>query len=408
MQGNWWKWILVIAVAVGGWFAFAAWKRSQEPPPSWNTSPAAIGTIRSTVSASGTLSPVVNVSVGAQVSGRIEALFADFNDEVVEGQLLARIDQSVYRANVDQAGARVQSATASLREAQANASLTEKTLTRMRQLVDQDLIARAELDTAEANHLVATARVMSARSSLQEAQASLDNARANLQYTEIYSPVSGVVLSREIDVGQSVQASFEAPTLFQIAEDLSRMQVNSSVAESDISQLRAGMAARFTVDAHAGRVFEGVVREVRLAAAEESNVVTYDAVINVENEDRALYPGMTATIDFVVEQRDDVLTIPNAALRFSPPEGTVCAAHASDDGNPDGAPAPPNAGRSSHRQLWLANDEGELHCVLVKLGITDGSRTEIVEGELKEGDELVTAEATTNARVGPRGPARIF
>lgn len=396
------KWLLILALAVGAWFGWKAWQKSREEPPSWASAPVERSTLRSSVSASGTLSPVVNVSVGAQVSGRIEALYADFNDEVTQGQLLARIDQSVYLANVNQATARVQSATASLREAQANESLTKKTLDRMRQLVEQDLVARAELDSAEANWLMAQARVMSSRSTLAETQASLDNARANLEYTEIYSPVSGVVLSREIDVGQSVQASFEAPTLFQIAEDLSRMQVNTSVAEADISRVKAGMKARFTVDAYSSRVFEGVVREVRLAATTESNVVTYDAVIDVSNEERRLYPGMTATIDFITDEREDALSLPNAALRFSAPEGMVC--DATTPAAPEGAPP----GRSPWRQLWVKSDDGSIRCTYVKLGITDGSRTEIVDGELKEGDQLVTSEASSNA--GPRqgGPPRVF
>lgn len=411
------KWLVIIALAVGGWFGWGAWKKSRELPPSWTSAPVERTNLSSSVSASGTLSPVVNVSVGAQVSGRIEALFADFNDEVTQGQLLARIDQSVYRANVNQATARVQSATASMREAQANAELMEKTLNRMRQLVQQDLIARAELDTAEANYQMAQARVLSARSSLAEAQASLDNAKANLEYTEIYSPVSGVVLSREIDVGQSVQASFEAPTLFQIAEDLNRMQVNTSVAEADISRVKAGMKARFTVDAYSSRTFEGTVREVRLAATTESNVVTYDAVIDVPNEEKLLYPGMTATIDFIIDERTDTLSIPNAALRFAAPEGTVCAAENPGASGPSDAASAPSAagrgpgapgGRSPWRQLWIANEDGSLRCTYAKLGITDGRRTEIVEGDLKEGDLLVTSEASSNA--GPRqgGPPRVF
>lgn len=392
------KWGAALLLLAAMWWGLDAWKKSKVEAPSFNTTTIERSDLRASVSASGTLSPVVNVSVGAQVSGRIEALYADYNDEVTEGQLLARIDQSVYRANVNQASARVQSATASLREAQASFELSEKTLRRMRELVGQDLIARAELDEAEASQLMAQARVMSARATLQEAQASLDNARANLEYTEIYSPVSGVVLSREIDVGQSVQASFEAPTLFQIAEDLSRMQVNTSVAEADISQLRTGMVARFTVDAYPQRTFTGTVREVRLAATTESNVVTYDAVVDVLNEDRALFPGMTATIDFIVEERPGALVLPNAALRFIPPEGTTC-----DQRAPEGEPG---ARTSSWRSVWRPTETG-IECIFVRLGITDNGRSEIVEGPLNEGDAIVLSLANDDAGA-PRGRPRVF
>lgn len=379
--------VLVVAAIAAAYFGYNTFKESRVVPVSYDTTTASESPIRSTVSAAGTLSPLVTVNVGAQVSGRVLELHADFNAEVEQGQLLARIDPSVYLASVSQSEARSASADAQLAEARANADLKAKQLDRLRDLARRDLLAPAEIDTAEADLAVASARVRGARASQQEAKAALSQARSNLAFTEIYSPVSGVVLSREVDVGQSVSANFDTPTLFQIAEDLRHMQVNTSVAEADIGQLKKGMTATFTVDAYPDRQFVGVVREVRLLPDEVSNVVTYDAVIDVQNEDRVLLPGMTATIDFVLEARESALTIPNAALRFNPPAGMTCAA---DD--------------LQGRKVWVLRD-AETQCVSVKLGITDGSRTEVTGGDLQVGDEVITAVQGSGGPGGgrPRG-----
>lgn len=379
--------LLVVAALALAVFGYSAYKKRRIVPLQYETATASDAPIRSTVSASGTLSPLVTVNVGAQVSGRVLELHADFNAEVEEGQLLARIDPSVYLASVAQNEARSASADAQLAEARANADLKRKQLERLRDLARRELLAPAELDTAEAELAVADARVRGARASQQEAKAALSQARSNLEFTEIYSPVSGVVLSREVDVGQSVSANFDTPTLFQIAEDLRHMQVNSSVAEADIGQLKKGMNATFTVDAYPDRQFVGTVREVRLLPDEVSNVVTYDAVIDVPNEDRLLLPGMTATIDFILEARDSALTIPNAALRFSPPPTMTCA-----------------SGDVEGRKVWVLRDDAT-HCVGVKLGITDGSRTEVVSGALQPGDAVITGIQGEKGPGGGRGGA---
>lgn len=408
--------LILTALVAAGWFGYAFYKKSQSKPLTFHTIPAEVGELRAAVSASGTLSPLVSVNVGAQVSGRILELFADFNSEVEVGQLLARIDPSVYLATVEQNEARSASASAQYREAQANATLKKKQVERIRELAQRQLIAPADLDTAEAELSVAEARVSAARASQQEAKAALAQARSNLEFTSIHSPVSGVVLSREVDVGQSVAANFETPTIFQIAENLNTMQVNSSVAEADIGHLRAGMKARFTVDAWPDRVFHGIVREVRLLPEEVSNVVTYDAVIDVPNEDRALLPGMTATIDFVLQERQEALTIPNAALRFQAPAELQCAhalAAPSRGAGPARAAAPSAASnadadrpRGNERIVWVQRAETQ-ECVVVELGITDGSRTEVLGGELKPGDPIITGIDNGNApgggRPSPRG-----
>lgn len=381
--------ILVLALIAGGlWFGYTRYKAASEKPIAFRSQPATMSALRSSVSASGTLSPLVDVTVGAQVSGRILELHADFNDTVEKGQLLARIDPAVYLADVQISEARKESAAAQYREARANATLKEKQITRYRELVGRDLMAPSELDQAEADLAVAKARATSARASQKEAEASLEQARTNLDFTYIYSPVDGVILSREVDVGQSVAASFETPPVFHIAEDLRAMQVNTSVAEADIGAIKSGMTARFYVDAWPNRTYIGIVREVRLLPDEESNVVTYDAVVDVPNEDRSLLPGMTATIDFVVEEREDALSIPNAALRFQAPEPFTCDA---DDNA--GAPAE-IAGEQAEGLLkttiWVLRDDVPV-CVHATLGITDGARTEVVSGDIDSKDLIITA-----------------
>lgn len=267
--------ILVLALIAGGlWFGYTRYKAANKKPMEFLAQPATVSSLRSSVSASGTLSPLVDVTVGAQVSGRIMELHADYNDTVEKGQLLARIDPAVYLADVQISEARKESTAAQYREARANVTLKEKQITRFRELVGRELMAPSELDQAEADLTVAKARATSARASQKEAEAALQQARTNLEFTHIYSPVDGVVLSREVDAGQSVAASFETPAIFQIAEDLQSMQVNTSVAEADIGAIKSGMSARFYVDAWPNRTYIGTVREVRLLPDEESNVVT--------------------------------------------------------------------------------------------------------------------------------------
>lgn len=378
-------------IAAALWFGFKRFQAAREKPVEYITQPVQRSTIQSSVSASGTLSPLVDVTVGAQVSGRILELHADYNDKVEKGQLLARIDPAVYQADVLKNEARKDSAAAQYNEARANVTLKEKQVARFRELVGRDLMAQSDLDEAEAELTVAQARARSARATQKEAEAALEQARTNLEFTYIYSPVDGVILSREVDLGQSLAANFETPAIFRIAEDLRSMQVNTSVAEADIGAIKADMNAKFYVDAWPNRTYVGNVREVRLMPEEESNVVTYDAVIDVPNEDRSLLPGMTATIDFIVEERTDALHIPNAALRFSPPDEFTCDADSTDgttreEGTSD---APPKDSRAQ-TTLWILQDEMPT-CVRVTLGITDGARTEVIDGQLQENDRVITA-----------------
>ncbi len=411
--------ILVVAAALAlAGAGAAAWRLRSGGPDgafTYETAPVDRGRVVARVTASGTLSALVTVQVGSQVSGRIASLQADFNSQVRKGQVIARIDPQLFDAAVEQARANVMAAEGNLARAEAQATDAQRQLRRTRELADRKLIAAADLDTAQSTADAASASVKAAQGGLAQARASLSQATVNLAYTRILSPTDGVVISRNVDVGQTVAASLQAPILFVIAEDLAKMQVDTSVAESDVGRLQAGMAATFTVDAFPGRVFEGRIRQVRNSPQTVQNVVTYDAVVDVANADLKLRPGMTATVTFVHAQKDDVLRLPNAALRFRPPQGMprpaeeagarTAAAGAGQGDAPagerrqaggSGNAAGARGGGEGERAVWVLRD-GRPAPLRVRTGITDGSFTELVDGPLAEGDLLVT-DAT-----GPAG-----
>jgi HlyD family secretion protein len=374
------------------------------------------------------------VQVGSQVSGRIAQLFVDYNSPVKKGQLIAKIDPQLFQAAMDQARANHAAARGDLAQARVKAADALRQLARTRNLAERQLVAQADLDTAQATADAAAAAVEGATGRVAQAEASLHQAQVNLAYTSIVSPINGTVISRNVDVGQTVAASLSAPTVFVIAEDLKKMQVDTSVAEADVGKLRDGMDATFTVDAYPGRRFKGVVRQIRNAAQTVQNVVTYDAVVDVSNPDLALRPGMTANVTFVYADKQDVIRVPNAALRFRPPSelqgprsGTG-SGHAREGAAPGGpqagaAAAPPQAatpGRrgegadspaSDRRTVWVLRGE-KPEPVRVRTGVSDGSTTEIVEGDLAEGDAAVTDAAggeRGSGGAGARsGPPRMF
>lgn len=357
------------------------------------------GRIVAKVTATGTVSALVTVQVGSQVSGRVAELRADFNSQVKKGDLIAKIDPPLFQAAVEQARANLQAANGNLARARAQALDAQRQADRARALAEKRLIAQADLDTAQSNAEALAAQVQAAEGSVAQARAALHQAEVNLGYTDIRSPISGVVISRSVDVGQTVAASLQAPTIFTIAEDLKKMQVDTSVAEADVGRLEAGMPAVFTVDAFPSQVFKGQVRQIRNAPQTVQNVVTYDAVIDVENPELKLRPGMTANVTFIYAEKDDVLRVPNAALRFKPPPallgegagrpGGNAAARA--DGRPSGAR--PEGGRGletpDRRTVWVVKD-GKPSPVRIRTGISDGSATEVLEGELQAGGEVIT------------------
>ncbi|MGE5174326.1 MAG: efflux RND transporter periplasmic adaptor subunit, partial [Betaproteobacteria bacterium] len=284
--------------------------------PSYRTDPVTKGDIQQAVTATGTVNAVTTVQVGTQVSGTIKTLYVDFNSRVKKRQIIAQIDPSTFESQVQQAQANLFSAQANLEKAQTALANDKKTFDRNKELLSKNLIPQSDLDTAETNYQTDKALVNSAKAQIEQAKASLDYAKQNLAYTKIISPVDGVVISRNVDVGQTVAASFQTPTLFTIAQDLTKMQIDTNVAESDIGVIRVGQEVGFTVDAYPDTSFEGKVWQIRKAPITVQNVVTYDVVIQVNNKDLKLMPGMTANVSIVIQTRQNVLRITNAALRF--------------------------------------------------------------------------------------------
>lgn len=380
------------------------WSAGASARPAWTTVAIDRGTISAQVTASGTLKPRVLVQVSSQVSGRVAEVRVDFEDRVTKGQILARIDTSTLRAQLAQVNASLAVARANLLEARTNADAADRTYQRQKALAGQSLISGADLEVAETALASARARVTAQEAQVAQVRASLEQAQANLGYATIYAPLDGVVINRAVDVGQTVAASLQAPTLFTIAGDLRLMQIDTSVAESDVGRLERGMKVTFTVDAFPGKQLDGVVRQIRNQATTVSNVVTYDAVIDVENTDGRLRPGMTANCTFVISEIADALRVPNAALRFQPSmeqlmtllggKGPPAGMKAPAGMGPPGAGGPggANGGKpmaADRKVLWAVRD-GQVRPVPVKIGLSDGSRTEIVEGELAPGDEVIT------------------
>ncbi len=357
------------------------------------------GHIVSRVTASGTLSAIVTVQVGSQVSGTLKRILVDYNSMVHKDQLVAELDPALFEAAYQQAKANQVAATGNLAKAEAQARDADLQARRSRSLLADKLVAQADFDTAQATADAAKAGVDAAKGALEQAKAALHQAQVNLAYTKIHSPTDGVVISRNVDVGQTVAASLQAPTLFVIAQDIRKMQVDTSVAEADIGRLSDGMAASFTVDAYPGETFRGTVRQIRNAPQTVQNVVTYDAVIDVDNTALKLKPGMTANVTFVAADRADVLRLPNAALRFRP-AADVLALAGVGDGQPAGgarrdggwphgdANGRPPSGSAGPRRVFVLSG-GKPRAVVVKTGISDGSLTEVVDGPLHEGDHVI-------------------
>ena len=319
--------------------------------PDYQTVTAEVGNVVSRVSTSGSLQAVVTVEVGSQVSGRIQELFADFNSPVKKGQMIAKIDPSLFGAAVVSAEANVTAARANVTRLTVTAEDAERQAKRAEEVFKLRLISDTERDNAVATARSARAGVEQAVGQLAQSRASLENARTNLRYTDILSPTDGVVISRAVNVGQTVAASLSAPIIFTIAQDLRKMEVHTNVAESDIGRLKPGMRVTFTVDAYPGEPFRGAIRDIRNAAQVVQNVVTYDAVIDVGNPELKLKPGMTATVSIVTDRRRDVLAVPNTALRFRP-EGVPAGAGPATSGTVQAGAGQRREGGNSRAEGW--------------------------------------------------------
>jgi HlyD family secretion protein len=364
--------ICIAALAGAGvWYAFAARKSAIQ----FKTAPITRGSIRATVTATGTVNPVVTVNVGTQVSGAIKHIYATYNSVVKKGQTIAQIDPATFQAQVDQARANLVQAEETLRSLKATLANTQKTLERNRQLIAKDLIAQADFDTAETAWLAGAAQARAQEGQVAQMKGLLDFAETNLRYTRILSPVDGIVVSRNVDVGQTVAASFQTPTLFYIAQDLTRMQIDTNVDEADIGRVREGQDVDFNVDAYPDVLFKGKVSQIRIAPITVQNVVTYDVVVHVENKELKLKPGMTANVSIITAVREGALRLPNGALRFRPPDQAA---------RPVTRPEPSRKGQA----VWTLV-EGKPQRVQVKTGISDGTNTEITSGDLREGQAII-------------------
>ncbi len=381
--------VAILALAVNWWVG------RPEEGPRWITARADRGVIVQRVTANGTLNPVELVNVGTQISGSVIRIHADFNAPVKAGELLAELDPSILEAQIRQTEANLASARATLNNA-------ELMLARNENLKSRGFVSDGALDGLRRDVATARAQVM-------QVEAQLSRDRTNLGYSKIRSPIDGIVVNRGIDVGQTVAASFQTPTLFQIARDLRRMQIDTSVAEADVGVIQPGQPVRFTVDAFRDQDFNARVRMVRLNPTTQQNVVTYNVVIDVDNKDGTLLPGMTAQVFVITQRKEGVLRVPSAALRFRPPEtdspaspegqGASGSGSAPSAGSGPPPPGGPRRARASVPRIHVLGPNGELQAREVRTGISDGRFTEILEG-LAEGDQVVTRAAVTPS-VGP-------
>lgn len=363
----------------------------REPAPQYITQTADRGDIRATVSATGTVNAVTTVLVGTQVSGTIKALFVDYNSTVRQGQLLAQIDPASFEAQVAQAAANLSLARANLEKSKVALRDTVSTFERNKILFGKDFISRYDLDTSETAYLSALAQIKASEAQVEQTRAALNLAQTNLRYTRIISPVNGTVISRSIDVGQTVAASFQTPTLFTIAQDLTKMQIVANIDEADIGRLRVGQPVTFTVDAYPDLTFRGNVSEIRNSPITVQNVVTYDVIVKVDNANLKLKPGMTANVSIVIDDKKGILRVPNAALRVKIQDKT------------SSAPAPKGPG------VWVLENNKPKRIPL-SVGISDNRFTEVVSGKIAEGAVIIVEvksndqknAATQTQRPGPR------
>lgn len=411
----------VITLFLVGGAGFAYWRMgnsTQELP--YLTVPVSRGNIRQVVSSTGTLQAVTTVIVGSQVSGTIGKLYADFNTKVTKGEVVAELDQSKFKAKVEETRANLSAAQATMAKSKVAVEDADRTLKRVKELKQRELVSQSELDAAQTAYDAAKSQLNVSQAQVGQAQAALNQATIDLGYTVIRSPVDGMVISRNVDVGQTVAASLSAPTLFTIANDLTKMEVHTNVDEADVGNVSEGQEVTFTVDAHPQRRFRGKVHQVRNAPQIIQNVVTYNAVVRINNKELLLKPGMTANVQFLVSEKEDVLTIPNMALRFRLPEdknetqdllrqeqgraaprvGQRRTSRGSGTGGGEGR-------RVRQVKIYVVKD-GKAQPVEVQAGITDGSKTEVVAGALNENDLVIIGMSGSAAAQSQSGVANPF
>ena len=348
------------------------------------TKPIETSTITQVVEASGTIKPINTITVGTQVSGTVAKIYADYNSVVKKGDLLAELDPSLFQANVDQSTAKLNNAKATYSKAASMLNYKRNNYQRYKHLYEKNYVSKDEVELALANYLQAQAEVSAASAEVSAAQASLNNNLTNLRYSKITSPVDGTVISRAVDVGQTVAASFNTPTLFEVAKDLTQMQIETSVSEADIGKIKVGQPANYTLDGYQDKIFEGSVTQVRLASTTTNNVVTYTVIISVDNSEGFAIPGMSANVSIITKKIEKALCVPNKALKFSPNDETK---------------------KYEQQGVWVLTKAG-LKRFNIELGIADDTKTQIITNELKPGDKVVisSSEEKSSMHKGQKPP----
>jgi HlyD family secretion protein len=446
--------VILPVVAAGAILGWAILKHDGNGAITYKTEAITKGDIEALVITSGTLNPVTVVEVGSQVSGKIDKLYVDFNSQVQKDQVIAELDKSILQTKVDQNQANYLSALASLEKARVTLANLEKKYERALSLFEKSLISYEEKEAAEASYLGAKTDLQAAEARVEQAKSQLESTRVDLGYAIIRSPIDGVVISRDVNVGQTVQASYQAPKLFEIANDLSKMQVECSVDEADIGKVKEGQKVRFTVDAFPNDTFNGIVKQVRYSPTVTQNVVTYTTIVDVDNPGMKLRPGMTATVSIIAGEAKGVLRVPNSALRFTPDlaaeeikiimEETrqkIMAKRQAEGGGPateaGQQQAAPTAQGSGQRMMlfsqggnlsqgaggtgarrpsvvWFLDEKGKLSLAFIRPGVTDNTYTEIVRSDLKEGQLVVVgydsggASTSTSSSTSSRNPQRMM
>ena len=342
------------------------------------------GTITEYVEASGTIKPINTIAVGTQVSGTVAAIYVDYNSQVKKGQLLAELDPSLFQSNVDQSTAKLNNAQAAYSKAMANLEYKKNNYKRYEHLYAKNYVSRDDVELARSNYLTAQADVAAARAEMNASQATLKNNLTNLGYSKITSPVDGTVISRAVDVGQTVAASFNTPTLFEVAEDLTKMQIETSVSEADIGKIKVGQEAEYTLDGYPNKTFKGNVTQVRLASTTTNNVVTYTVIVSVDNSDGFAIPGMSANVSVIIGQAKDVLVVDNKALKFSPPD---------------------NKQKFDTQGVWVLKGNEPVR-IDVELGLSDDNKTQIISNDIKEKDKVIVSSITKGKKKQVTGMRR--
>ncbi len=387
---------LILAVIFGAYYVYQL-SNKKKPEDLYRLQPVTMGDIEQNVTANGTINPVSLVNVGTQVSGRVKKIYADYNDQVKKGQVLLELEDELFKAQIAASLGNVKNNEASLELAKANEA-------RMRSLFEKEYVSKQELDQS-------VQALKSAEAQLSTTRAQLKRDQTNYSYSIIKSPVSGVVVDRVVDVGQTVAASLQTPTLFKIAQDLSKMQIDTSFAEADIGRIQVGQVAKFNVDAFPNTNFEGVVKQIRLNPTNTANVVTYNIVVSVDNPDQKLLPGMTAYVNINFAKHENVLLVPNAALRYKPKNEEMKLATKKDKKSDDNKLKTKGDSLGSGKIYVLRNNKPEM--IRVKTSITNGKFTEIITSDIKPNEFVITADMSNDQKSGSNSqgsqrPPRVF